>query len=77
MMNGEGRRESDKMTEQEIKRHKKQIDQMNHAEMASMWRFAPAGHPFFDNTLPLYKHFKARFDELGGMTTEISKSIGW
>ncbi|KKM85998.1 hypothetical protein LCGC14_1283510, partial [marine sediment metagenome] len=31
----------------------------------------------FRNDLPLWEYFKARFDELGGMTPAISKRIGW
>ena len=65
------------MTEEEVKAWKERIDKMSHAEMAGMHRFAPSGHPVFDSTLPLYDHFKARFESLGGMTTEISKQIGW
>ena len=64
------------MTEEEIKKHKEQIDQMTQEGMASLWRFAPAGHIYFDNTLPLCEHFKARFKKLGGFTPEISKRIG-
>ncbi len=45
-------------------------------EMAWIWRFSP-GHPWFDSTLPYFKHFNRRFKRLGGMTTEISKQIGW
>ncbi len=50
---------------------------MSHLEMVSLWRFAPSGHPFFDDRYPLYIIFKKRFDELGGFTPEISKKIGW
>jgi len=65
------------MTLEEIENHKKKINSMSQLEMASLWRFAPSGHPYFDSTLPLYDIFKKRFNELGGMTTEISKQIGW
>ena len=34
-------------------------------------------HPYFDRTLPYYEVFKKRFDELGGFTPEISKSLGF
>ena len=64
------------MTGEEIERHKKDINEMSQMDMASLWRFAPSGHPYFDNTLPLHKHFEERFKELGGFTTEISKRIG-
>ena len=54
-----------------------EILQMSQCEMAHLLRFAPAGHPYFDNRLPYYKIFQNRFQELGGMTVEISKRIGW
>ncbi len=65
------------MTEEEILNAKKNIDGMSQKSMASLWRFAPSGHPYFDNTLPLHEYFEKRFKELGGFTPEISKSIGW
>lgn len=65
------------MSEQAIKQWKRKIDAMSHEEMARLWRTAPVGHPIFDNTLPLFKYFKDRFDSLGGMTPAISKRIGW
>ena len=65
------------MEEQEIDGWKKKIAAMSQVEMATLWRFAPSGHPCFDNRLPLFEIFRARFNELGGMTTEVSKSIGW
>ena len=53
------------------------INQMDHESMYSLWRFAPTGHPYFDNTLPYLKIFKERlFKHFGGFTPEISKSIG-
>lgn len=65
------------MTKEEIESAKKDIDKMSHFDMAHLYRFAPAGHPYFcfDNgDLPQY--FMKRFKELGGMTSEISKRIG-
>ncbi len=53
------------------------INNMSQEEMATLWRFAPSGHPYFDTPLPYYEVFKNRFDELGGMSPEISKRIGW
>jgi hypothetical protein len=50
---------------------------LTHIGMAHKWRFAPAGDPWFDTTKPYFKHFERRFKRLGGMTTAISKSIGW
>ncbi len=53
------------------------IDKMTHADMARLWRFAPACHPIFDKRNSLFEHFKKRFDKFGGMTTKISKQIGF
>mgnify|MGYP001571226313 CR=1 FL=1 len=53
------------------------INKLTQYEMASLWRFAPVGHIYFDLTLPYHKIFKERFDKLGGMTSEISKELGW
>ncbi len=61
------------MTEEQITQHKAQIDGMSQMEMASLWRYAPSGHPYFDKRLPLYEHFKERFK---GFTPEISKALG-
>lgn len=65
------------MTEQEIADEKNKIDNMTQIEMAQLWRFAPAGHPYFNSTLPLFEYFNARFKQLGGMQPGISKAIGW
>lgn len=65
------------MTEEEIEEWKKKIDKMAQVEMAGLWRFAPPGDPLFDATTPLASYFNNRFQELGGMTPEISKIIGW
>ena len=53
------------------------INNMSQIELARLWRSAPAGHPYFDNSLPYFKVFEKRFKELGGMTSEISKNLGW
>jgi len=60
------------MSEQETIDH---INNMSQMEMASLWRFAPSGHPYFDKTKPFYVHFEKRFKELGGFTTAISKAL--
>ena len=65
------------MNPDEIDQHIQDINNMTQEDMANLWRFAPTGHPYFDYTLPLYKIFKKRFDELGGFSPEISKKIGW
>jgi len=56
---------------------KEEISTMSREDMARLYRFAKAGHPVFDSTLPLYNIFKKRFAELGGFSPEISKKIGW
>ncbi|KKL98191.1 hypothetical protein LCGC14_1826940 [marine sediment metagenome] len=61
------------MTPEEIKIHKERIDDMTQEEMAQLWRFAPAGHPYFDKSLPFWEHFDNRFK---GFTPELSKRIG-
>jgi len=53
------------------------INKMTQREMASLRRFAPSGHPYFDKRKAFWKVFEKRFKELGGMTPAISKSIGW
>lgn len=55
------------------------INNMSHIEMARLWRFTTIGSksPYFDDNLPYFKIFEKRFKELGGMTPEISKEIGW
>lgn len=65
------------MSPQEIEQEKMKIDKMSQFEMARMWRFTPSGHPYFDDRLPLFEYFNARFKSLGGFTSEISKAIGW
>ena len=65
------------MDEQEIATWKQRIDSMSHFEMASLSRFAPAGHPVFRSDLPLFDYFQARFKALGGMNPTVSKAIGW
>lgn len=53
------------------------IDKMDRLVMAQMQRFAPSGHPVFDDRTGLYPYFQERFKKLGGMTPGISKAIGW
>ena len=64
------------MTEEEIQDWKDNIDFMSQEEMARLQRFAPSGHVIF-STPQLSDYFKKRFAELGGMTPEISKAIGF
>jgi hypothetical protein len=53
------------------------INSMSHIEMAHLYRFAPAGHPYFIAGSPLSEAFYKRWNELGRMTPAISKAIGW
>lgn len=55
----------------------KEIEAMDRVEMARLLRFAPAGHPAFVTGTPEAGAFDRRFKDLGGMTPEISKRIGW
>lgn len=52
------------------------INKLTHYEMAKLWRFAEAGHIYFNTTMPYYKIFQERFEKFGGMTPEMSKQIG-
>ena len=65
------------MSPEDIEREKRNINLMSQEQMAELWRFAPPGHPYFDRRYPLFELFNERFQKLGGMTTEISKKIGW
>ena len=65
------------MTEQEIAKHKADIDKLSQINMARLWRHAPVGHIYFDSTKPIAAYFQQKFKEKGGMTSDISKAIGW
>jgi hypothetical protein len=54
---------------------KKKIDSMSHRELAIAWRFLPFGDPMFEGEAG--KYFQEVFKKKGGMTTAISKEIGW
>lgn len=56
-------------------RLKAQIDEMSHKELAYYWRFAASGSPLVSGEVGDY--FKEVFAKKGGMTTAISKEIGW
>lgn len=64
------------MTDAE-KREIEIINQMSQEAMASLWRHAPSGHPYFDRSKPYFEVFDKRFKALGGFTSAISKSVGW
>ncbi len=54
---------------------KDRIDAMSQYQMAHMWRFAKVGEPLLQGEIGDY--FSDSFSEKGGMTPEISKSLGW
>jgi len=64
------------MNNEQLQKYHEKIDTMDQLQMAARWRFAEAGDVIF--SIPeLFEHFKKRFNELGGMTSEISKKLGW
>lgn len=63
------------MTSYETEKEKVLI--MSHEQMARLWRFALPGHKYFNKENPISKVFLRRFLNLGGMTPEMSKKIGW
>lgn len=65
------------MTTQDLEVEIAKINQMSHEEMARLWRFAPPGHAYFQLDTPLWEAFKQRWESFGGMTTGISKQVGW
>jgi hypothetical protein len=54
---------------------KAEIDAMSHQHMAWLWRFSPSDSPYFVGET--FDYFKKRFETLGGMTSSISKAIGF
>lgn len=65
------------MTREEIEQHKSCIDGMSQLEMCKLHRFAPVGHPYFDNrNIEVRMHWEIRWKERGGFTPEISKALG-
>lgn len=66
------------MTPAEIQRHTEAINALSHYEMCRLWRFSKPGEcPYFDTSGPLWPIFEARYRAFGGMTPQISKSLGW
>jgi hypothetical protein len=66
------------MTTEEIQRHTDTINGLSQYEMCRQWRFGnPGQYPWFCVGNPLWPIWEKRFKELGGMTPEISKSLGW
>jgi len=61
----------------DVKTEIEKINNMSREEMCYLWRFAPIGHRYFVKGTPVSEAFDKRFKELGGFSSEISKSIGW
>jgi len=55
--------------------HKETIDSMSQYQLCSKWRFAKTGDPLLQGETGDY--FSKVMKEKGGMTPEISKSLGW
>lgn len=52
------------------------IEKMEHYDMCSLWRFAPYGHRYFDNTYPYYEVFRKRlFEHFGGFTPQLANLL--
>jgi hypothetical protein len=60
----------------DIDKWKAKIGAMGHAELARLYRFAPSGHLAFSES-EIYTYFRDRFKSFDGMTTAVSKLIGW
>jgi hypothetical protein len=65
------------LTREEYDRWVAEIETWSQEECARNWRYTAAGHIIFRTDSPLYGVFLDHFNELGGMTPEISKRIGW
>ena len=64
------------MTVEEITVERKKIDALTQLEACRIWRFARAGHLWFQSDGPLWPFFEAKFKALGGFTPAISREIG-
>lgn len=65
------------MTEQERIECKKEIDEMSQWKMAYLQRFSTVGLPAFNIDNDLYDYFKESSQKKGGMTSRLSKELGW
>jgi len=55
---------------------KRKINKLSHYSLGHIYRFAPSEHPYMQHK-DLFNYFMERFQELGGMTPELSKQLGW
>lgn len=65
-----------KVSKQKIEELKKEVDNLSHEQMAKIYRFSPVGHDYFTNQ-EVASHFLTKFKNFGGMTSEMSKQIGF
>lgn len=67
------------LIQEDIDKWKLEIDKLSQFAMCEIHRFAKSGvYPWLDNHNPiLCAYWNERFKKLGGMTTEISKQLGW
>ncbi|MHA1585656.1 MAG: hypothetical protein ACTSWL_10405 [Promethearchaeota archaeon] len=68
----------EEFSKEELQKIKKDIDNMSHFEMAYLIRFSQAGDIYFRSDIPeISEYFAKQFKALGGMTSVISKEVGW
>jgi hypothetical protein len=53
------------------------VEAASRVQLARWWRFLRSAHADNEQEQAVQKRYQERFDELGGMTPEISKQIGW
>ena len=56
---------------------KAEIDAMSQMEMARHWRFDRSGSRYFGRSKEVGDYFQKIFQEKGGFTPTISKTLGW
>lgn len=59
-----------------IQEQKNRIDDMTQYDLCLYLRFMPSEHPFVQDR-ELSDHFSKALQKAGGMTTAMSKMIGW
>ena len=65
-------------TDDQMRKMVRDINALTQLDCARLHRFAPSGHPYFRNDIPILNDtFNEHWKSLGGMTPEISKFIGW
>lgn len=53
------------------------VNNMSHYELAKLWRFGPSDHLYI-STPEIFETVRSRlFEHFGGITTIISKQVGW